>query len=194
MSSRTPDASRQRSTRTQATAGVGCAGAGGGFLLGLAAFLALTIDPYQRAQGPRGLTALHLEGLPLFAFGGLLVGGLIGAILGRLAVFPRVRDCPPLALPGTKEAARRGLCWRTPAGFFLGLILGTLLSVLVVSPLATWSRRRGSDLSFLPLLYYTGPALGLFAGMTIGLIRDLRHGARAEARATSKPAVGIEDQ
>jgi hypothetical protein len=168
--------SRERLTRTQATAHVGCAGGFGGCFLGFAIFGALMVTSQNEPRPGR----LPMPGpppffwfFPFFILGGGLIGGLIGSVIGRFAVFPIVRDCVPLARPDSPDAARRGRSWRWMAGMFLGAILGGALGMAASAALTSMQPGRPGPL--VPLVFFGPAALGIFAGMTIGLILDFRH-------------------
>src|SRR5262249_56888038 len=124
-----------RWVRAQATTGVGGAGAVGGFFLGFATFASLM---FASQPGPGRMNRPGPPDVfwyfPLFPLGGAILGGLIGAAVGRFAVFPMVRTSPPLATwPGYSDARRRGRKWTASAGAFAGFFVARLLGVLTHS-------------------------------------------------------------
>jgi hypothetical protein len=187
---------RERLIRRQVTTGVGCAGALGGAFLGFAVFSALMIvsEPPLGARIKPGPPLLFMF-FPFFPLGGALIGGPIGAAVGRLAVFPKVRDGPPLARPGSHDRVRRGLSWRSIAGMFLGFFLGAILGMSTVFLMTARNQAvHGPSGAFIPLVFFGGAAIGLFAGMTIGLILDFRHAARVVGRKSPERRMSVADR
>ncbi len=169
---------RERLTRSQATARVGFAGAIAGAFVGFAIFGSLMFASHQRprAMGKPGGPPLLFFLFPISVVAGLLIGAASGGLIGRFVIFPLVRDCEPLDRRGGPGGPKIGRRWRSMVGMMGGFMLGGVLGMFTVFTIA--SRRppnQPPNMSFMPLIFFGGAALGLFLGWTAGLILDFRH-------------------